>query len=418
MASDAVDHPEESARVPAVEWSHRFARRATLGGNELTAILSQAANPDIITFSGGFPAHETFPVEALNELFTSLVSDNAALALQYSPTEGLPAAREAISELLQKTQHVWVDPGEVLVTSGGIEALQLLVRTLLDPGDRVLVESPSYLGALMAFAGFEAVVDGIPVDDEGMRIDALEAALQGSRPPKLLYVIPDHQNPTGLSLSMERRRALVEVCRRHRVLVVEDVAYRELGFDGSAAASLWSLAPDVVVQIGTFSKILVPGVRLGWAVGPATVIEAMTAAKQNSDQCSGALGQMLMARYIGGGHLADTLTAARALYRRRAKAMVDALGRYMPKGVSWTRPDGGFFVWLTAPEDVDVRALMAPAARLGVAYVPGAPFYTDGRGGNEIRLSYSRVNETDIDSGIKLLAGLLDQGAPRSGHAA
>jgi 2-aminoadipate transaminase len=245
------------------------------------------------------------------------------------------------------------------------------------------------------------------MDEEGLLPDAVEAALRRGRPAKLLYVIPDHQNPSGRSLTEERRRALVELCRRHGVLLVEDVAYRELGFDGQAAPSLWSLAPDVVLQLGTFSKILVPGVRLGWAVGPAAVVTAMTAAKQNSDQCAGALGQTLMAEYLSGGHLDATLTRARALYRGRAAAMLAALERHMPDGVRWTHPRGGFFVWLTAPEHVDTRALVAPAARLGVAYVPGAPFYTDTRGGNEIRLSFSRADEGSIDEGVRRLATLL-----------
>jgi len=413
MPADAVDLLVEDALVPLVDWPSRFARRAAHGGNDLTAILSLAARRDIITFSGGFPAPETFPVDVLHDLFSDLLAYDAGLALQYSPTEGLPPAREAVAQLLFGSQGVRVPPDDVLVTSGGIEALQLLARTFLDPGDRVLVERPTYLGAIMAFAGFEAEVDGIPADADGIRVDALEAALAGRRPPKLLYVIPDHQNPSGLSISEERRGALVEVCRRHNLLIVEDVAYRELGFDGSAPSSLWSLAPDVVVQIGTFSKIFVPGVRLGWAVGPAAVVEAMTAAKQNSDQCSGALGQMLMARYVTGGHLRDTLTAARALYKRRAGAMLAALAAHMPSGVSWTRPQGGFFVWLTAPDGVDTRALAAPAAKLGVSYVPGVPFYTDSRGGNEIRLSYSRVDEGEIDAGIKLLASLLEDEVAR-----
>ena len=409
MPADAVDLLGEGAPVPALDWSALFARRTALAGNELTAILSLAASRDIITFAGGFPAPETFPVDVIRELTSNLLDADAGVALQYSPTEGLPAAREAVAGLLNDTQGVRVDPGDVLVTSGGIEALQLLARTLVDPGDRVLVEAPTYLGAIMAFAGFEADVEGVPIDEDGLCVDELEAILAQGRPPKLLYIIPDHQNPTGLSLSEERRRALVEVCRRHRLLLVEDVAYRELGFNGSAPPSLWSLAPDMVVQIGTFSKIFMPGVRLGWAVGPAAVVKAMTAAKQNSDQCSGALGQMLMARYLTGGHMARTLITARALYQRRAGAMLDALTAHMPEGVTWTRPDGGFFVWLTAPEHVDTRALASRAVRMGVAYVPGAPFYTDARGSNELRLSYSRADETDIEEGVKRLATLLGE---------
>jgi 2-aminoadipate transaminase len=392
-------------------WPELFARRTSRGGDELTAILSLAAATDVITFSGGFPAPETFPVEVLQELTSSLLAADSALALQYSPTEGLPDSRAAIAGMLAGRQGVSVDAGDVLVTSGGIEALQLLARTFVDPGDRVLVEAPSYLGAIMAFAGFEAQVDGVTVDDGGLRIDELEQVLSGGARPKLLYVIPDHQNPTGLSLAADRRAPLVELCRRYGVLVVEDVAYRDLGFDDDAPPSLWSLGPDVVVQIGTFSKVFAPGVRLGWAVGPMSVIGAMTAAKQNSDQCSGAFGQMLMARFVTAGHLDRNLVLARRLYEARATTMLRALEEHMPDGYRWTRPRGGFFVWLTAPDDVDARALVAPAARLGVAYVPGSPFYTDARGDNCFRLAYSRATEDDITEGVRRLGTLLRPGS-------
>src|SRR4051794_37526737 len=392
-------------------WPELFARRASRGGDELTAILSLAASTDVITFSGGFPAPETFPVDVLHDLTSTLLSEDSALALQYSPTEGLPPARAAIAGLLADRQGVTVEPADVLVTSGGIEALQLLARTFVDPGDRILVEAPSYLGAIMAFAGFEAQVDGVTVDEDGLRVDELEQVLSAGARPKLLYAIPDHQNPTGLSLSAERRSALVELCRHHGVLLVEDVAYRDLGFDDDPPPSLYSLGPDVVVQIGTFSKIFAPGVRLGWAVGPASVVGAMTAAKQNSDQCSGALGQMLMARFVTAGHLDRNLVAARRLYESRARTMLRALEEHMPDGYTWTRPQGGFFVWLTAPEGVDARELVAPAARLGVAYVPGSPFYTDARGDNCFRLAYSRATEDDITEGVRRLGTLLRSGS-------
>jgi 2-aminoadipate transaminase len=393
--------------VAPTVWPELFARRAARGGDELTAILSLAAATDVITFSGGFPAPETFPLDVLRDLTSALLDADPGRALQYSPTEGLPPARAAVAGLVASDQGREVDPDDVLITSGGIEALQLLARTFVEPGDRVLVEAPSYLGAIMAFAGFEAQVDGVPMDDGGLRVDALAAALTRDPKPKLLYVIPDHQNPTGLSLADDRRAEVVEMCRRHGVLVVEDVAYRLLSFDGNTAPSLWSLGPDVVVQIGTFSKIFVPGVRLGWAVGPAPVIAAMTAAKQNSDQCSGALGQLLMARFVDDGHLARNLVGARALYDERAGAMLAALDEHMPESYRWTRPRGGFFVWLSGPDDVDARALTAPATRLGVAYVPGSPFYPDARGDNCFRLSFSRATTDDIAEGIRRLGTVL-----------
>jgi 2-aminoadipate transaminase len=389
-------------------WQQRFARRASRGGDELTAILALAASRDVITFSGGFPAPETFPVDQLHELTDELLTEDASLALQYSPTEGLPEARAAISAMIARHQGAPADPDDLLVTSGGIEALQLLARTFIDPGDRVLVEAPSYLGAIMAFAGFEAHVEGVAMDADGLRVDELERALASGPAPKVLYVIPDHQNPTGLSLSAARRPTVVELCRRAGVLIIEDVAYRDLAFDGKAAPSLWSLGPDVVLQIGTFSKVFAPGVRLGWAAGPRPVVAAMTAAKQNSDQCAGAFGQLLMARYVERGHLDRNLPQARALYEERATAMVTALEKYLPAGVDWTQPRGGFFVWLTAASDVDARTLSAPASRLGVAYVPGSPFYTDGRGDNCFRLSYSRAEPWEIDEGIRRLGTLLD----------
>jgi 2-aminoadipate transaminase len=408
----SLTDPLGAAASPELDWAALFARRSEQAGDTLTAILSLAASTDVITFSGGFPAPETFPAPLLQELLPGLLGDGAGTALQYSPTEGLPRARQAVAQLVTDTQGRAVDPADVLITSGGIEGLQLLARMLVDPGDRVLVEAPSYLGAIMAFAGFEAAVEGVPIDADGLRVDELEAALTRGRPPKLLYIIPDHQNPSGVSLAEDRRRPVVELCRRHGVLIVEDVAYRELGFDGTARTSLWSLDPDLVLQLGTFSKILAPGFRLGWAVGPPPVLAAMTAAKQNSDQCAGAFGQTVMAEYVLGGHLAGGLAVARELYRRRAGLMLDALAAHMPAGVSWTRPEGGFFVWLTAPEHVDTRDLVAPAAQLGVAFVPGAPFYPDGSGANRIRLAYSRVADADIEVGVQRLAGLLGGTGP------
>lgn len=410
MTTAALGSPEPPPEgLPSACWPQRFARRASRGGDELTAILSLAASTDVITFSGGFPAPETFPVEVMHSLTEQLLNDDASVALQYSPTEGLPEARSAVSRMIVSGQGR--HPDHVLITSGGIEALQLLTRTFVDADDLVLVEAPTYLGAIMAFAGFEAKLAGIGIDEGGLRVEELEALLASGRTPKLLYVIPDHQNPTGLSLAADRRQQLVDVCRQYGVLLVEDVAYRDLSFDGQVAPSLWSLGPDVVVQIGTFSKVFMPGVRLGWAVGPHSIIAAMTAAKQNSDQCSGALGQLLMARYVENGHLARNLVRARAIYRERCQAMLDALAEHMPDGVSWTRPRGGFFVWLTAAEDVDTGDLTAPAARLGVAYVPGTPFHPDGQGANTMRLAFSRATPTEIAEGVSRLGTLLRTGS-------
>jgi 2-aminoadipate transaminase len=269
------------------------------------------------------------------------------------------------------------------------------------------VEEPTYLGAIMAFRGYEADLRGVPMDGDGMRVDVLADMLESGMRPKVLYTIPDHQNPTGLSLAAERRPALVELARRYGFLILEDVAYRELGFDGAAPPSLWSLAPDVVVQAGTFSKTFFPGVRLGWAAGPREVIAQLVTAKQNSDQCSGALGQRMLEEYGRGGHLDRQLVASRALYERRASVMGRALAEHMPEGASWTTPRGGFFTWLTVPGGIDTVALSPAARDRKVAYVPGRPFYPREGGTAQLRLAYSRVEDHLIDEGARRLGSLI-----------
>jgi 2-aminoadipate transaminase len=394
--------------VTAHDWAPLLARRArsNQSGGALASILAQANATDIITLSGGFPAAETFPVGVLSELTERVMSSSSATALQYSPTQGLASVRDAIAGRLGEREGRVPTEAGLMVTSGGIDALELLSKSLLDPGDVVLVEAPSYLGAIMGFKGYEADVRGVPMDESGLDVDAVAQLLAGGLRPKFLYTIPDHQNPSGRTLSMDRRMALTALAERYGMLIVEDVAYRELSFTGVRASSLWELAPHVVVQIGTFSKVFFPGVRLGWAVGPDAIVAQMIEAKQNSDQCSGALGQRLVEEYIRGGHLDTQIELSRALYARRSAAMLSALEASMPPEVSWTLPTGGFFTWLTAPAGVDTSALTRRATEAKVSYVPGAPFYADDRGHGEMRLSFSRVSEPDVHEGIRRLATL------------
>jgi 2-aminoadipate transaminase len=248
------------------------------------------------------------------------------------------------------------------------------------------------------------------MDDDGMRVDVLASLLAGGLRPKIVYTIPDYQNPTGLSMSAERRTELVGLARRYGFLICEDVAYRELGFSAPPPASLWSLAPDVVLQAGTGSKIFFPGVRLGWAAGPQQVIGRLVVAKQNSDQCSGALGQRMFEEYGRAGHLDRQIVTSRALYARRAGLITQALAAHMPDGTTWTTPRGGFYVWVTAPNGVDTVALSAAARDRKVAYVPGRPFYPGDAGGTQIRLAYSRVADNLIDEGIRRIGEVLKTG--------
>ncbi|HZA19556.1 MAG TPA: PLP-dependent aminotransferase family protein, partial [Actinomycetota bacterium] len=274
-------------------------------------------------------------------------------------------------------------------------------------GDTVVVEGPTYLGAIMAFRSFEARVVAVAMDEDGLNVEELERRLEDGLRPKLLYTIPDHQNPAGVSLSAGRRAALVELARRYGFLLVEDVAYRELGFGGVAGPSLWSTAPDVTLQAGTTSKTFFPGVRLGWAAGPAEVVSQLVVAKQNTDQCAGALGQRLFEEYVRRGWMDEQLARSRRLYRRRCERMMGALDAAMPSEVAWTRPVGGFFSWMSLPNHQDGADLARRAVERGVAVVPGEPFFPDGRGTNNVRLSFSRVEDERIEDGIERLAALV-----------
>ena len=387
-------------------WEGLFAARTRVdGGDGIAVILGYVANPDLISFAGGFPDPETFPAEQAAAILHDLVAAGDLAAFQYAPTRGLAGTRDAMSSRIEALQGARPADDELLVTSGGIEALELVSKSFLDRGDTVVVEGPTYLGAIMAFHSFEARVEAVRLDEDGLDVEELAARLAAGVRPKLLYTIPDHQNPAGVTLSAERRVALVDLARRYGFLIVEDVAYRELGFDGSALRSLWSIGPDVVVQAGTTSKTFCPGTRLGWAAGPSEIVAQLASAKQNTDQCTSALAQRLYEEYSRRGWIDEQLVRSRELYARRCARLLAALEREMPADVAWTTPHGGFFSWLTLP--VDAADLARRAVDEGVAVVPGVPFYPDGRGTNNVRLSYSNVADDLIDVGIERVAELV-----------
>ncbi|MDS1272595.1 PLP-dependent aminotransferase family protein [Lipingzhangella sp. LS1_29] len=390
-------------------WWKLFSRDARDNSdNEIESILSQAASSDLIAFSGGFPDPATFPTEEFLETFPEVVADPASL--QYAPTLGLPGLREWFRRWLKEREGMAPGEGELLVTSGGMEGLTLLGRCLIDRGDRVMAEGPTFMGALMALRAAGARVDAAPMDSEGLRVDDLDRDVCGpGGAPKFLYVIPDHQNPMGVSLSAERRHRLVQIARRHGILIVEDVAYRELGFDGARLPSLYSLGPDVVAQVGTFSKTFSAGLRTGWISAPAEIVRVLARAKQYTDQCSAALGQMLLERYGRSGGFDRGIASARSFYASRSRALTRALETHLPAGVEYTHPTGGFFSWLTVPDSVDSIALREEALAEGVSYVPGTAFYPDGRGAQELRLAYSKVPEEQIEEGARRLGDLLSR---------
>jgi 2-aminoadipate transaminase len=384
-----------------------LARRTRLrGGDELATILA-GSPPGVLSMTGGFPNPATFPTDEVDEIAARLLRDDAAVALQYTPAAGIASVREYLVDRQEQLQGRRPTPEELIVTSGGMECIALMCQALIDPGDTIVVEAPSYLGALMAFGGAEADVVTMAMDNDGLVVGELAERLAAGLRPKFLYTIPEYQNPTGRTLSLPRRHELVEVCRRHRVLIFEDVAYRELSFDGESLPTLWALAPDVVVQAGTFSKSFFPGVRLGWATGPSDVVAELAAAKLNTDQCAGGLGQRLVEEYGRAGGFERHLPAARALYASHWAALSAALKHHMPDGCTWTEPTGGFLAWLTLPDALDVFALRPAAIDAGVAYVPGPPFHVGDDGRNSMRLSFSHLSEAELETAVERLAGVV-----------
>jgi 2-aminoadipate transaminase len=391
------------------QWEPLFAERTRAEvGDGIAQVLAFLAVPDLISFAGGFPDPLTFPRERTQALVTEFAATGETSAFQYAPTRGLAGPLDALASRIETLQGRRPAEDDLLITSGAIEALELVGKAFLERGDTVVVEAPTYLGAIMAFRSFETHIVAVPIDDDGLDVDELGRSLAAGLRPKLAYSIPDNQNPAGVTLSAERRGALVELARRYGFPIVEDVAYRELDFEADdARPSLWTLAPDVVVQAGTTSKTFFPGLRLGWATAPAEISRRLVSAKQITDQCAGALGQRLFEEYVRRGWIDEQLAKSRALYARKCERLLEALERHMPVGTRWTHPRGGFFTWLTLPAGVDAPELAARAAEHGVGVVPGTLFFADGRGGDSVRLSFSMVDESQIDEGIERLASLV-----------
>ena len=373
----------------------------------ISSFIGQADQADLIAFSGGFPDPATFGVEQLRELLARLLAD--PVAVQYGPTMGLPGLRDWLANWLAEQDGCRPADGELMITSGGMEGLTLINRCLIDPGDHVVVEAPTFMGAILAIRHAEGAVTGVSMDADGLDTAELERVLTqpGVRPIKFVYVIPDYQNPTGRSLSTERRHALVALARRHGFLILEDVAYRELGFDGSRLPSLRTLAPDVVVQLGTFAKTFMPGLRLGWIAGPAVLVAQLARAKQYTDQCASPLGQRLLEEHGRSGGFDRGLAGMRRFYRTRCELMLSALDELMPDEVGFTRPNGGFFSWLTLAPSTDAAELQRSAQAEGVTFLPGRVFYPDDRGHHELRLAFSKVPDDRIAEGIRRLAAIV-----------
>src|ERR671927_732975 len=380
-------------------------RTKVMKSSAMRDLMAITERPEIISLAGGLPDTSTFPAESLAAITAKMAAESTARALQYGPTEGMAAARACIEEVMA-AEGTPVDPDDILVTTGGQQVIDLVCKTLLDPGDVVVAEAPTYPGAATAFMSYQADVVQIAMDDDGMVVDEMEATLdrlaREGRRPKFIYTIPNFQNPAGVTLSLPRRRRLVEVAQERELLVLEDNPYGLLRYEGEPLPTLHSLdGGNFVIYLGTFSKILSPGIRLGWTTAPAPVLEKMNLGKQGADLCSPAFSQMFVASYFEHDRWEDYLESLKDLYRRRRDTMLDALAEHFPREASWTRPQGGLFIWATLPDYIDTTDLLARALSRNVAFVPGRGAYLDGRGGSSMRLNFSGSTEDDIREGVR-----------------
>jgi 2-aminoadipate transaminase len=385
-----------------IQW--QFSERASqLQSSFIREILKITQRPDIISFAGGLPSPLTFPVERMQASFDKVLSENGKVALQYGPTDGYAPLREWIAHSLSN-EGARIAPEQILMTSGSQQALDLLGKVLIDEGSRVLVETPSYLGALQAFSVYRPEFASVDTDDDGLVPSSIDTVAEGAR---LLYALPNFQNPTGRSLSVARRVELVETCARLGLPLIEDDPYGALSYQGAPFPKMLSMNPDGVIYMGSFSKVLTPGIRLGYVCAPLPLVRRLELAKQAADLHTAQLTQMVVYDVIKDGFLDQHIPTIRTLYSNQCQAMLDAMDEFFPASVHWTRPEGGMFIWVTLPKSIDAMKLLDQALAAKVAFVPGAPFYATDPETNTLRLSFVTVPPERIREGIAILGKLI-----------
>jgi 2-aminoadipate transaminase len=382
------------------------ARTGVMRSSAMRDLMAVTARPEVISLAGGLPDTSTFPAGAFAAQMTRIAQESTAEALQYGPTEGFAETVDCIVEVMG-AEGMLPDPDDVIVTTGGQQAIDLICKTLVDPGDVVICEAPTYPGAVPVFCSYQAETIQVDCDEDGMRVEELEAVLarldEEGRRPKFVYTVPSFQNPAGVTMSLERRRRLVELARQRELLVVEDNPYGLLRFGGEPLPPLYQLdGGDFVIYVGTFSKILSPGIRLGWAVAPPPVMEKIVLGKQASDLCTSTLTQHFVREYFSEGNWREYIADLVEIYRGRRDTMVAALREHFPAQATWTEPEGGLFIWATLPEYIDTSDLLAKALREDVAFVPGQAAYVDeSRGRSSMRLNFSGVDDDEIREGVR-----------------
>jgi 2-aminoadipate transaminase len=388
-------------------------RTKVMKSSAMRDLMAVTARPEVISLAGGLPDTSTFPPDTFAAVAQRIAAESCAKALQYGPTEGLDGTKACIAEVMA-AEGMRVDHEDMIVTTGGQQVIDLVTKTLIDPGDVVIAEGPTYPGAVPVFSSYQADVVQIDIDTDGMRVDLLEDTLdrleRDGRRPKFIYTVPSFQNPAGVTMSQARRRRLVEVAHERELLVLEDNPYGLLRYEGEAPTPLLSLDGGVyVMYLGTFSKILSPGIRLGWVVAPPPVLEKINLGKQAADLCTSTLSQLMVQAYFEESHWRDYVESLTEVYRARRDTMLDALAEHFPRQAEWTRPAGGLFIWATLPDFIDTTDLLARALRDNVAFVPGEAAFLDGRGRNAMRLNFSGSDEDAIREGIRRIGEVVTE---------
>ena len=412
--SSSHERPPRSTSRDLERYAALFASRTrVMKSSAMRDIMSVIARPEVISLAGGLPDTSTFPPETLAAITSRIAQESCARALQYGPTEGLKDTKRCIAEVMA-AEGMRADLDDMIVTTGGQQVIDLVTKTLIDPGDVIIAEAPTYPGAVPVFHAYQADVVQIDMDADGMRVDLLEEALDRleheGRRPKFIYTVPSFQNPAGVTLSLPRRKRLVEVASERELLVLEDNPYGLLRYEGEPLPPLFALDGGVyVMYLGTFSKIFSPGLRLGWVVAPPPVLEKINLGKQEVDLCTSTLSQLMVQAYFELENWRDYVDSLTEIYRARRDTMLDALAEDFPPQAEWTRPAGGLFIWVTLPDFIDTQDLLARALRENVAFVPGAGAYLDGRGHSSLRLNFSASNEHDIREGIRRIGEVIKE---------
>ncbi|MFZ6759000.1 PLP-dependent aminotransferase family protein [Undibacterium sp. Ji50W] len=385
-----------------IDW--KFSQRAEqLQSSAIREILKVTMRPEVISFAGGLPSPETFPVERMRAAFDKVLSQQGKSALQYGPTDGYAPLREFLADSLS-TSDSKILPDQLLMVSGSQQGLDLIGKVLVDEGSKVLVETPSYLGALQAFSVYRPEFESVDTDEHGVVPASVAAKGAGAR---LMYALPNFQNPTGRTLSVERRFELVETCARMGIPLIEDNPYGDLCYSGEPLPKMLNMNPGGVIYMGSFSKVLTPGIRLGYVVGPTPLIRKLEQAKQAADLHTAQLTQMVVHEVIKDGFLTEHIPTIRALYAKQCNAMLEAMSKHFPESVQWTRPEGGMFIWVTLPAHMDSKQLLDEAILQNVAFVPGGPFYANNPAPNTFRLSFVTVSPERINEGVEKLGKLI-----------